>query len=80
MIYDRARADVRADIRRCSIIAWRLVYPYMDLIGYRSAKMPRLRSALMNGYAAGKTIREITNNVFTARSAAPLWPAGVLPG
>ena len=80
MIYDRAMADVRADIRRCSIIAWRLVYPYMDLVGYRSAKMPILRSALMNGYAAGKTIREITNNVFTARSARPLWSADVLPG
>lgn len=60
----RYSEEVRKDLIRCDSIARGLFYPNLLKIGYGALTLPIARSALTRGFAAGKTIREITNSFF----------------
>lgn len=59
--YKKFTHPIRRDIKRCADIAYRILYPHLEGLGGRGLMHPLSRYALLNGFAAGKTIRALTN-------------------
>lgn len=68
--YSLGLIDIRLDLERCHRAAEQFFYPQVDGMGYGALKFPITKMALMRGFAAGKTLYEITNTFFMA----PLYP------
>lgn len=68
--YSLGLIDIRLDLERCHRAAEQFFYPQVDGMGYGALKFPITKMALMRGFAAGKTLYEITNTFFLA----PLYP------
>jgi flavin-dependent dehydrogenase len=68
--YRRLARVIEADLRRCGDMAG-LFYGHLDTLGPALLGFAPGKAALLRGFAAGKTMREITNTALLA----PLWRA-----
>ena len=75
--FNRHVRDVRADVRRCRQLALRAFYPRLGQLGPRALKFPIATSALLNGFAAARTIRDITNTFLWSGLYKPVSPASL---
>jgi geranylgeranyl reductase family protein len=71
--YMRALEPVIADLVRCEQIR-DFFYRHLDGIGSTALRLPISKTALMQGFAAGKTMRELTNRFLFASFFAPRIP------
>jgi geranylgeranyl reductase family protein len=73
--FARLTRPVRRDLRRCETLAYRILYPHAGRLSPGLMRIPFIRAALLRGFAAGKTTREITDRWPLAlffRAATPL--------
>ncbi|QLF68182.1 geranylgeranyl reductase family protein [Peteryoungia desertarenae] len=71
--YRKAIDPIVADLVRCDDMK-KFYYNNMDGIGYGALKFPLSRHALMKGFAAGKTMLEITNQFMLSPFFSPAKP------
>lgn len=71
--YRKAIEPVVADLTRCDDMK-KFYYSNMDGIGFGALKFPISRMALMKGFAAGKTMLEITNQFMLSPFFSPARP------
>ncbi len=71
--YAEALAPIAADLRRSERIR-AFFYRNMDGAGFRALRSPLARFALTRGFAAGKTVREITSRPYLAPFFRPSRP------
>ncbi len=71
--YRIALAPLRKDLRRCEQLK-RLFYAHLEGAGFRALSMPIVNGALMRGFAAGKTMHELTNQFLLSAFFRPLMP------
>jgi geranylgeranyl reductase family protein len=71
--YMRALEPVISDLVRCEQMR-DFFYRNLDSIGSAALRLPVSKTALMRGFAAGKTMRELTNSFLFARFFAPRTP------
>jgi len=64
MLYHRELDAIRRDVDRCDRIARSFFYPNLLGRGFGALKFPVTETALMRGFAAGKTLYEITNTFY----------------
>ena len=76
--YDRLVRDVRVDVSRCRRLAFRLFYPNLGRLGPRALNFPLATSALLNGFSAAKTMREITNTFLWSALYRPATPQSLV--
>lgn len=72
-VYAEAIVPVIADLRRCERIR-RFLYGHMEGAGFRTLGSPIAKYALARGFAAGKTVREITSRPYLAPFFRPSVP------
>jgi geranylgeranyl reductase family protein len=65
---------VRKDLARCDYLAARVVYPHVRRLGTNLMRFPWFRSAMLKGFAAGMTTREITSRFWLSPFFAPAIP------
>lgn len=53
--------EIRLDLKRCRKFAHTYFYPHLPTLGYYGLCFPLSNLALMRGFAAGKTFRQISN-------------------
>jgi geranylgeranyl reductase family protein len=73
--FARLTRPVRRDLARCETLAYRVLYPHAGRLSPGLMRIPFIRTALLRGFAAGKTTREITDRWPLApffRAATPL--------
>ena len=56
----KAFAPIRRDVARCESLK-RYFYAHVEGTGYGLLRFPPTKAALLRGFAAGKTVRELTN-------------------
>jgi len=71
--YMRALAPVIRDLRRCERMR-DFFYDNLDGVGSTALRLPISRAALMQGFAAGKTMHEITSRFFLSPFFEPKTP------
>ncbi|HEV7601267.1 MAG TPA: geranylgeranyl reductase family protein [Bradyrhizobium sp.] len=71
--YMRTLEPVIADLARCEQMR-DLFYRHLDGVGSTALRLPVGRTALMRGFAAGKTMVELTNRFLFARFFVPKIP------
>ncbi len=71
--YMRAVEPVISDLVRCEQMR-DFFYDNLDSVGSTALKLPISKTALMQGFAAGKTMRELTNGFLFASLFAPRIP------
>ncbi len=76
--FDKRARRVRVDVSRCRRLAFRLFYPNLRHFGARALDFPIATSALLNGFSAGKTMREITNTFPWSAFYKPIKPQSLL--
>jgi geranylgeranyl reductase family protein len=76
--FDKRIGHIRTDVRRCRRIAFRLFYPNLVRAGRRALDLPIAKPALLNGFAAGKTMREITNTFLWSALYKPARPQSLV--
>lgn len=74
--YRSALDPLCKDLARCEQLK-RFFYANLDGVGFRALASPVVRTALMRGFAAGKTMYELTNMFFLSPWFPPLTPAGL---
>ena len=74
--YRRAAAPILKDLERSDWLK-DLFYPRLAGIGPALLRSPVAKSALLRGFAAGKTLHEITNRFFLAPFFRPAIPPGL---
>ncbi len=75
--YERIR-HVRVDVRRCRRLAFHLFYPNINRMGAGTLNFSVTKSSLLNGFAAGKTVREITNTFLWSALYRPANPQSLV--
>jgi len=76
--FDRRIRHIRTDVRRCRRLAFRVFYPNLGRAGPRALDLPIAKPALLNGFAAGKTMREITNTFLWSALYKPARPQSLV--
>ena len=76
--FDKRIRHVRVDVRRCRRLAFRAFYPNLARAGPRALDLPVAKPALLNGFAAGKTMREITNTFLWSALYRPARPRSLV--
>ena len=69
----KAFAPIRRDVARCERLK-RYFYAHLEHSGFGLLRFPLTKAALLRGFAAGKTVRELTNGVLLSaffRAASP---------
>jgi geranylgeranyl reductase family protein len=74
--YNKALNPLYKDLARCEQLK-RFFYSNLEGAGFRTLKLPVIKNALMRGFAAGKTMYELTNMFFLSPCFRPLMPAGL---
>jgi geranylgeranyl reductase family protein len=64
------------DLARCEVLK-RFFYSNLDGIGFAALNFPITKTALMRGFAAGKTMYELTNTCLLSPLFKPLVPLGL---
>ena len=72
--YRRRLRPLRKDLARCDSLALKAFYPYLKWLGPVLMRRPSVRSAFLNGFAAGKTMREITGRFLFPPPYQPMTP------
>lgn len=73
-VYDSLLHDIRRDLSMSKFLALRLFYPRLDSLGLMMFRVPFVQSALMRGYAAGRTLPSIAKDIFSRRVHEPTFP------
>ena len=69
--FEALSKPIRKDIKRCCDIAHRVLYPRLGGLGGRMLMHPLSRYALLKGFAAGETVRGLTNGAVVAGMKRP---------
>ncbi|MGH2508104.1 MAG: NAD(P)/FAD-dependent oxidoreductase, partial [Ktedonobacteraceae bacterium] len=76
LTYKKNLDPIFLDLARCEDLK-RFFYSNLNGIGYGALNFPISKTALMRGFAAGKTIYELTNRFFLSPFFAPVQPSGL---
>jgi geranylgeranyl reductase family protein len=76
LAYERELRPIFNDLARCECLK-RFFYRNLEGIGYGVLRSPISKTALMRGFAAGKTTYEITNTFFLSPFFQPARPLGL---
>jgi geranylgeranyl reductase family protein len=71
--YQSALHPLQKDLARCEQVK-RFFYANLTGLGFRTLTQPIVRTALMRGFAAGKTMHELSNRFFLSPWFRPLMP------
>jgi geranylgeranyl reductase family protein len=76
LAYKKGLDPIYNDLTRCEDLK-RFFYSNLDGIGYGALSFPITKAALMRGFAAGKTMYELTNTFFLSPFFQPAQPIGL---